>query len=98
MALIGRTFFYFCSAPRLRNFAMKILLKIYIGLTFLLLLDTALYLYNEISLPGHFSDWALFWTWIILTILVISSNIKKRWTRIYAIGLLGFMIVTMIPM
>jgi hypothetical protein len=77
---------------------MKILLNIYIGLTFLLLLDAVLYVSSQISLPGHFSDWLLLWTWIILTIAVITLNMKKRWTRIYSIALAGFTILTMLPM
>lgn len=77
---------------------MKMLLKIYIGLTILLVVDTTLYLYEGISLPGHFSDWILLWIWLVTTIIIVAFNVRKRWAKIYAMVLIVFTILTMLPM
>ena len=77
---------------------MNILKKIYFVLTVVLLADAFMYISYGISLRGHLGDWLLFWTWLILTPIVITINFRQRWTRFYAIGLIAFTILTMLPM
>jgi len=77
---------------------MKILLNTYIGLTVLLLTDLILYLSKGISLPGHISDWALFWLWTGLTFAILIKYRNKKAARMYVIALVVFTILTMVPM
>jgi hypothetical protein len=81
-----------------RNFAMRVLLLTYAGLTFLMVTDLLLYLSRDISLPGHVLDWLLFWAWLIMTVAVIFSNFKKKWIKFYGATLIVFTILTMLPM
>ena len=77
---------------------MKILTRIYWGLTALLLLDTVLYLTNNVSLPGHWIDWSLFWCWFIMTFIVTLTQIKKRWAFGYSMTLIFLTVLSLLPM
>ncbi len=77
---------------------MKTLIKIYIGLTLLLLLDLIFYLTSGISLATNLADQILSWSWIILTFIVVFGNIKKRWSKIYGMSLIGLTILSLFPM
>jgi hypothetical protein len=74
------------------------LIKIYICLTILLVVDTTLYPYERVSLPGQFSDWILLWIWLATTTTIVTLNFRKRWAKMYAMGLIVFTILTMLPM
>jgi hypothetical protein len=77
---------------------MKKLIQIYWSLTMLLLADTILYLFRDISLPGHWADWMLFWCWFILTLIVILGNIGKKWAIGYGLSLLFLIMLSLLPM
>jgi hypothetical protein len=77
---------------------MKLFRKVYAVLTLLVVLDLIFYLIYYISLPGHWFDWFLFWSWIIATIYLLVACFKDRWVKIYAILLAGFTLLTMLPM
>ena len=77
---------------------MKRLTRIYWALTILLLVDTTLYLFKEISLPGHWTDWILFWCWFVLTFIVTLGQIRKKWAIAYGISLLILTMLSLLPM
>jgi hypothetical protein len=77
---------------------MRALLLTYAGLTFLMVTDLLLYLNKDISLPGHLLDWLLFWTWAVMTPVVIFLNVKEKWSKFYGTALIVFTILTMLPM
>ena len=80
------------------NFVMRAIILTYAGLTFLMVTDLLLYLSKDISLPGHLLDWILFWTWLIMTAVVIFSNLKEKWSKVYGAVLIVFTMLTMLPM
>lgn len=77
---------------------MLILLRIYIVLTIFLVLDAAMYFFYRISLPGHVSDWLLFWVWVILTAVVIVIYLIKRWVKAHTISYATFMVFATVLM
>ena len=77
---------------------MRVLVSTYLVLTLIMATDLSLFLTKDISLPGHLLDWLLFWTWLIMTLAVILSNLKKKWARLYTTALVVFTILTMLPM
>ena len=77
---------------------MKLLTKIYIGLTILLLADFILYLTAGITLATKLADQILFWTWFILTFIVVFGELKKKAIQIYGFVLIGLAILSALPM
>lgn len=77
---------------------MKLLTKIYIILTILLLIDLTLYLISEISLAGKLADQILFWVWFILTFMVVFGRMRRKWAKIYGLSLVVLTILSLIPM
>ena len=74
------------------------MLKAYIIITLLLLIDLFLYLFFQISLAGQFLDKLLFWVWFIFTIVTLIKFAKSVWAKCYA-GLLVLLIfLSLIPM
>ena len=77
---------------------MKSALKIYIGLTCLLLLDSLLFLSADISLPGTLPDRLLFWCWLASTFFILVQYRRALWTKVYIVLLLVLLFVAALPM
>jgi hypothetical protein len=77
---------------------MKKLTRIYWALTILVLADVSLYVTAQVSLPGHWLDWALFWCWFILTFIVTLMHIKERWAFWYSVTLVVLTTLSLFPM
>lgn|SRR5690606_15695447 len=77
---------------------MKTALKIYIGLTCLLLLDTFLFLRADISLPGTLPDRLLFWCWLASTFFILVQYRRALWTKVYIVLLLVLLFASALPM
>ncbi|MFS4468468.1 hypothetical protein [Maribacter sp. 2210JD10-5] len=77
---------------------MKLLTKIYIGLTILLLADLILYLTAGITLATKLADQILFWTWFVLSFIVIFGQFRKKWARIYGLVLGITALLSLFPM
>lgn len=74
------------------------LLKIYTFITVLLLVDFALYLSRGISLPGQMSDFILFWSWLLLTPVLIFKKPRIPGMKYYALTLGLLIVLSLIPM
>lgn len=77
---------------------MKTTIKIYIGITLLLITDLICYLSMKISLSGNLSDRALFWIWLIATVIIVPYGLKNRWAKIYGAILIVLALLSMFPM
>jgi beta-lactamase regulating signal transducer with metallopeptidase domain len=77
---------------------MKTLQIVYWTITTLLVADATLYYEFSISLTGYYSDKVLFWTWLVLTVIVVSTEFKKKWARIYSLTLGIIVVLSMLPM
>ncbi|TXF81698.1 hypothetical protein FUA23_21925 [Neolewinella aurantiaca] len=74
------------------------MLKVYIVITILLIGDLTVYLTNGISISGQLIDKIIFWTWGILSPIVIVKYSKRIWVKWY-LGLVLFLItLSFIPM
>lgn len=78
---------------------MKSKIPILYGLISLLLgMDLLAYYFKKISLIGYYSDVFLFWTWLMLTIMVIILFWKKIFAKIILSGLILGLICSILPM
>lgn len=77
---------------------MKIEIKIYRFITFLMLLDLALFGYLRISFRDTVIDRGLFWCWLVSTSYIIVRFRKLLWTKIYAGVLVFLLILAALPM
>ncbi len=71
---------------------------LYIILSIVLLTDFGFYMSRNISLPGSRPEWVLFWLWIVSTIIIILSQWKMKWVKVYSLVLVVLVIITMLPM
>ncbi|RZK69063.1 MAG: hypothetical protein EOO85_23055 [Pedobacter sp.] len=75
-----------------------ILIRIYIFISALIVLDVILYYYWQISFTGYWSDRIIFWIWLLATPLFILSFWKKLWIKIYFWLLVAGLVFSIIPM
>lgn len=72
--------------------------RIYTFITVLLLVDFALYLSHGISLPGQMIDFILFWSWLLLTPVLIFKKPRIPGMKYYALTLGLLIVLSLIPM
>lgn len=72
--------------------------KLYLLISFCLIIDLSCYLSSGISLAGKWSDWLLFWSWIIATPALILQNWKQLWAKSYASALGVLILLSFIPL
>lgn len=77
---------------------MRLLTKIYIWVTVLLIFDLTLYLWKGISLSTNIADQILFWCWFILTFIIVFNEIRTKWAKVYGFILIGLVILSSLPM
>jgi len=76
----------------------QILIRVYIFISSLILLNTILYWFWQMSFVSYWSDRIIFWIWLILTPIVTFSFWKKIWAKIYLWLLVAVLILTIVPM
>ena len=74
------------------------ILFFYFVLTAVLIADFVSYSSSSISLKGKLSDLFLFWTWLILTIVIIYLFWNRKMSKIYLSFLAGLFVLSTIPM
>ncbi|MEW7281357.1 hypothetical protein ABW636_22445 [Aquimarina sp. 2201CG1-2-11] len=73
-------------------------IKIYIGITTLMLIDFILYLTFNISFKGNITDRIVFWVWFISTFYIVFKFVKKKWAKIYGGILITMTGLSLLPM
>lgn len=64
----------------------------------LLALDIGLYLYDFITYRGYYSDVIIFWSWFILSILIIIFCWKKLIAKLYLTAFIIALVLSILPM
>ncbi|EZH75893.1 hypothetical protein ATO12_03625 [Aquimarina atlantica] len=73
-------------------------IKIYIGITTLMLIDLILYITFDISFRGNSVDRIILWVWFISTFYIVFKNIKRIWAKIYGGILIVLIGLSLLPM
>lgn len=76
----------------------QVLIRFYLFISALVVLNVALYCFWQMSFVGYWSDRVIFWIWLLLTPVTTFCFRKKIWTKIYFWLLVGGLILTVIPM
>lgn len=77
---------------------MHTIVKIYIGLTLVMLADLVVFYVKGISFAGNLFDRALFWVWLCATCYVVVCNFLRRWARFYGLFLVVLFVLSLFPM
>ncbi|CAL2095482.1 hypothetical protein [Tenacibaculum sp. 190524A02b] len=77
---------------------MRTEIKIYIGISIILMIDLILYLTLRVSFTGNLIDRILFWIWFIGTFYIVFRFIRKKWARIYGFVLIILVGLSLLPM
>ena len=72
--------------------------RVYIVISILLIIDVVLHFTNGISILGQNSDRILFWTWLIMTPILIVKNFERRWARWYFGIIIISFVLSLFPM
>ena len=75
-----------------------ILIRLYLFVSALILLNICLYTSAKMSFAGYWSDRVIFWIWLLITPFVVINFWKKLWTKIYLGLLVAIVILTILPM
>ncbi len=73
-------------------------IKIYIGITALMLIDLILYLTLDISFIGNLIDRIILWVWFLSTFYIVFKFIRKKWAKIYGGILIVIIGLSLLPM
>ncbi|MFD2556853.1 hypothetical protein [Sphingobacterium tabacisoli] len=76
----------------------RVILKIYGFLSVLFVTDLIAYFGFEISLRGYFADIILFWFWCFGSFLIVVIFWKTRLAKLFLIGMVSFVLLSMLPM
>jgi len=75
-----------------------ILLRFYLFISGLIILNVCLYYFARMSFVGYWSDRVIFWLWLLETPIVVFLFWKKIATKIYFWLLVAGLILTILPM
>lgn len=75
-----------------------ILIRFYLFISGLIILNICLYYFAMMSFTGYWSDRVIFWIWLLATPVVVISFWKKIGTKIYFWLLVATLILTILPM
>ena len=75
-----------------------ILLRFYLFISGLIILNVCLYYFARMSFVGYWSDRVIFWIWLLATPIVVFLFWKKIATKIYFWLLIAGLILTILPM
>ena len=76
----------------------QILIRVYLFISALIVLNVMLFYFWQMSFTGYWSDRVIFWIWLILTPITTFSFWKKLWAKIYFWLLVAGLILTILPM
>lgn len=76
----------------------KTILRIYLFISALIILNSCLYAFAKMSFTGYWSDRILFWIWIAVTPFIIILYWKKLVTKLYFGFLILCLILSILPM
>lgn len=76
----------------------QLLIRVYLFICALIVLNVALYWFWQMSFTGYWSDRVIFWIWLVLTPITAFSFWKKLWAKIYFWLLVAGLILTILPM
>jgi hypothetical protein len=76
----------------------RVVLRIYGLLSVLLAADLVAYFGFEVSLRGYFADIVLFWLWCFGSFLIVVIFWKTRLAKSFLIGMVSFVLLSMLPM
>ena len=76
----------------------QILLRVYLFISALIVLNVVLYWFWQMSFTGYWSDRVIFWIWLIVTPIVVFLFWKKLWAKIYFWLLVAGLILSILPM
>ena len=74
------------------------LIRFYLIISALIILNLCLFAYARISFAGYWSDRILFWIWVFTTPFIIILCWKKLFTKIYFGLLVIVLILSILPM
>ncbi|RZL51240.1 MAG: hypothetical protein EOP00_00035 [Pedobacter sp.] len=74
------------------------LIRFYLFISALIVLDVFLYTFSQMSFSGYWSDRIVFWIWFLITPFIVFGNWKKLWAKIYFWLLLAGSILSAFPM
>lgn len=74
------------------------ILRIYLILSTLLVVDCLFYCFRLISLRGYYSDVLLFWLWLATSFVVIVVFWKKIMAKLLFTGMILALILSIVPM
>lgn len=75
-----------------------ILIRFYLFISALIILNVCLYIIAKMSYIGYWSDRVIFWIWLLVTPFFVFGNWKKLWAKIYFWLLLAGLILSILPM
>ena len=75
-----------------------ILIRVYLFISGLIILNVCLYSFARMSFAGYWSDRVIFWLWLLTTPIVVFLFWKKIGTKIYFWLLIAGLILTILPM
>ena len=76
----------------------QILIRVYLFVSTLIVVNVALYSFWRMSFTGYWSDRVIFWIWLLLTPIITFGFWKKLWAKIYFWLLVAGLILTILPM
>ncbi|SOD18362.1 hypothetical protein [Pedobacter xixiisoli] len=76
----------------------QILIRIYLFISVLVVLNVVLYGFWQMSFVGYWSDRVIFWIWLLLTPVTAFSFWKKLWAKIYFWLLIAGLVLSIVPM
>ncbi|RZJ74672.1 MAG: hypothetical protein EOO47_20795 [Flavobacterium sp.] len=76
----------------------QILIRFYLFISALIVLNAVLYCFWQMSFTGYWSDRVIFWIWLLLTPIITFGYWKKLWAKIYFWLLVAGLILTILPM
>ncbi|MBW1658157.1 hypothetical protein [Flavobacterium quisquiliarum] len=76
----------------------KIILRFYLILSAISILDCALYYFKAISLRGYYSDAILFWLWLFMSFVIIIVFWKKLLAKLLLVALVITFALSIIAM
>ncbi|MFD2940967.1 hypothetical protein [Flavobacterium notoginsengisoli] len=76
----------------------RILLRFYLILSLLFVINGLLYYYKEISLRGYYSDAILFWLWLLMSFVIIILFWKKLLAKLFLAAIIVTFALSIIAM
>lgn len=76
----------------------QILLRVYLFISALMVLNVVLYCFWQMSFTGYWSDRVIFWIWLIVTPILVFLFWRKLWAKIYFWLLIAGLVLSILPM